>query len=346
MRWSASAPANLLLLGEYAVTTSGGLGIFLAVKPRATASFVCEAQTSTFIFQGDWTSKRFERLLLPSDFSPAALTHALPDGPQRLVLACAAVIGNYLHEQGLPLPGPGCLQVDSRCFFLDQGRKTGLGSSAVSCLLACAGFLLPQNKNLPSTFQDSLLHALPQLAIAAHRFFQSGRGSGYDIAASFCGGVGLFSGGEHPLFNQICPTFPLALSLGLGPHAVSSGSSVKNFNNWAASNPKEVNHFLQANNELVTHMVNALSVRNASSTAADYLTIPDILTKAARLGAKLGATIGVPADPGAINAKCLGAGNESIVFFGPARSDNNQNAFEETASKLVVEAQGFSEDLE
>src|SRR4030042_1902847 len=114
----ASVPANLLLLGEYAVLEEGGLGLAVAAEPRVRV--------------------RFERR-------------------PRAGLAGAARRGSGARG--------------GRRGWALRARPEGAPPAPAAVLEA---------------------------ALAAHRRAQGGRGSGYDVLASFHGGAGLFAGGGRP----------------------------------------------------------------------------------------------------------------------------------------------------
>ena len=88
------------------------------------------------------------------------------------------------------------LHLDTRALFLGQ-RKLGLGSSAAACVAGIAAL------SAPETGRDSLF----ALSREAHRRFQGGLGSGFDVAASTYGGVLAYIQDENPK--------PLALPQGL-----------------------------------------------------------------------------------------------------------------------------------
>ncbi len=80
------------------------------------------------------------------------------------------------------------LHIDTRTMF-HQGNKLGLGSSSAACVAAVAA-LSEVSNSIDQTFE---------LALDAHRRFQSGLGSGYDVAASTYGGALIYVQGAHPM---------------------------------------------------------------------------------------------------------------------------------------------------
>ncbi|MEM9302956.1 MAG: hypothetical protein AAGE01_12640, partial [Pseudomonadota bacterium] len=95
-------------------------------------------------------------------------------GPERQVrLALVGKLLGRLPEARWPLAA----EIDTGAFF-DRGAKIGLGSSAA----VAAAFVRAAE---PAWGQDAVFAE----ALAGHRAFQSGQGSGADVAASVYGGV-------------------------------------------------------------------------------------------------------------------------------------------------------------
>ncbi len=87
---------------------------------------------------------------------------------------------------GLSVNQSDQITLDSSALFR-QGQKLGLGSSAALCVAAAA---LIGAGDASDVFRD---------AFAIHRRFQSGTGSGFDVAASTYGGVLLYRQGHAPV---------------------------------------------------------------------------------------------------------------------------------------------------
>jgi phosphomevalonate kinase len=95
-----------------------------------------------------------------------------------------------LAALGMPAPAPAVEQ-DTDAFYAPDGQgkrvKLGIGSSAALAVALCRYFAPPASAD----------HAVFEAALAAHRDFQSGAGSGVDIATSFAGGVICYRMGDR-----------------------------------------------------------------------------------------------------------------------------------------------------
>ncbi len=139
--------------------------------------------------------------------------------PSRLHLAIAEVLGLDIRTRDRELLQQ--LEIDTSDLF-EGTRKLGLGSSAAACVAAIAAIIGDcTNKE-----------RICALAIDAHRRFQSGLGSGFDVAASTCGGALVHVQGQAPtgiklpegLYWQAF-AWPRAAS---SPHAIRRWRTVHN----------------------------------------------------------------------------------------------------------------------
>jgi mevalonate kinase len=304
-RFCLSAPGNLLLMGEYAVTEPGGQGIWLAPEIRAVLH--CRP-AAAFRFRGRWPGGGF-------DWSPA-------DGIDAPALL-QAVLGGWttlgLTEAGGAAPlGPWELILDSSAFFSPEGRKLGYGSSAAACLLLSAALLQLWTAGLDTGRRAQALDGLLQWSVLNHRRFQGGRGSGYDLFCSYHGGIGRFTGGPVPRgarlprpLESAMPPFRLAK----GPAAVRTASAIVSWQAFRDRDPAAAAGYLTG------------CQRRADAFAAsrDRLRLLRALDEAGSAGRELGLAIGVPADLPPIDEqaatcpillrKALGAGNETFIEF-------------------------------
>jgi phosphomevalonate kinase len=166
---TASAPAKLVLSGEYAVL-HGGPAISAAVGVRACATVAPTADS--------W-SLRITNSGQSFDFSPAAaggIEWRTDPGEMGQLLAAAWGVLN--QAQALSACGPHVVELDSRAFFTAAGAKRGLGSSAAVAVALTAAL-------------QTALGVAPTAAacLAVHAAFQQQRGSGIDVCTSFHGGV-------------------------------------------------------------------------------------------------------------------------------------------------------------
>ena len=293
MRRALSVPGNVLLLGEYAVTEPGGLGIALGSGPRALGE-----------------SEPAEELSLTARFG--AEERRWPEEPLPLV----EVALDALAEEGIA-PEPQRLEIDTSRFYRG-GRKLGFGSSAAATVLLTAHLLsAAPEATLPE--KEELFH----LALKVHRRLQGGRGSGYDVAASIWGGTITFAGGKRPEVKRAELSWLPRLYALAGREAVKSGSALESYNRWKVERPEEGKRFLRRSNELVREVLSAESWEKGAAH----------LKEAKRLGEELGRRIGVNGsfrltekmkqhnilhcDRGPVLIKSVGAGSEMGVLFTP-----------------------------
>jgi phosphomevalonate kinase len=287
-RAQVSVPANLLLLGEYAVLEEGGLGVTIAAEPRVVALIY---PADELVISGSWGSQRID----------------WPNSDGRTLFDCvlraaAARLGGSVGGMSrLPLR----VEIDSSAFYGHEGAKSGFGSSAAVAaaltytLLAAAA---PEEDLLTRTFTT---------ALEAHRAFQDGRGSGYDVAASVFGGIGRFVGGRMPRFRQVDPEWLPTMAVFRGKSPVKTPGAVEKYGQWRAANRDEAEGFLAESNRCVDGFL----------ASADWEEAKGWFEAARELGLSLGEKIGVHADleipPGFAGApvKALGAGNEIGLVF-------------------------------
>ena len=207
MRFSASAPGKLVLLGEYAVL-DGAPALVQACPPRCVAE-IGEASSA--------------RCRLISTMQATEVRDFAAGEPTGSALADAVLV-----DLGRPLPWPAWeARIDSAGFFRGAA-KLGLGSSAAA-LVAFAGVCRAAAGEA----------GLPELKplIRCHRRFQGGSGSGIDVAAALSGGTVRFelrADGEA-LSNSV------RLPEGVGFACVFAGGSastpglVGKYRQWTAS---------------------------------------------------------------------------------------------------------------
>jgi phosphomevalonate kinase len=174
---SASAPGKIVLCGEYAVL-HGAPAIVTAVDCRAVVEVAFADGRECLVHSPgmDEETVRFRR--------PAPGQYRWSTGRYRLV----EEVIEALDIETLPTMR---LTLDTQSFRdRDSGRKFGFGSSAAlaTALSAALDTLLEKRADVHT------------VAARAHRAFQSGKGSGVDIAASFAGGTQRFeTAGQYRL---------------------------------------------------------------------------------------------------------------------------------------------------
>ncbi|MDB5987339.1 MAG: hypothetical protein JWR16_2392 [Nevskia sp.] len=183
MKIVASAPGKVVLLGEYAVL-EGAPALSMAVDRRAVARITprlgsrCEVQAPDILS------------------AAAALTFSADGAPQWSDGATAAslalvdqVLRGLAHERALPTLGRGfALQLDTSAFFDQVGSerlKLGLGSSAALTVALASALVAHFGRGAAAADRRVWLERLLHI----HREFQSGHGSGVDVATSLVGGL-------------------------------------------------------------------------------------------------------------------------------------------------------------
>jgi phosphomevalonate kinase len=209
---AARAPGKLVALGEYAVL-EGAPALVLAVDRYASAEIspsedgACHLRTSF--------PRALERAFEPGQASGSELVD-LVVAPHPVATAWRGAL-------------------DSSAFY-DGSTKLGIGSSAAAlCAWAGAWAAYARGAGLP--VPPPTLDAL----IALHRRFQGGKGSGIDVAASFCGGALEFALG--PAGSARVGSVRLPNSVGFaGIFAGRSASTpelVAHYRAWRGSRPAE-----------------------------------------------------------------------------------------------------------
>jgi phosphomevalonate kinase len=196
---SASAPGKILLCGEY-VVLAGAPAIVTAVDCRALVVVETIPGVEYLLTAPGMVDEalRFRR--------EASGSYRWPGDRYRLVEevleACPGLTATALS-----------MHLDTQSFRDPQtGRKLGLGSSAALATALVAAL-------------DALFHAeldVQAIAAVAHRNYQSGKGSGADIAASFAGGTIRFqkSGAQQ---NDVPRVQPIGWPAGLEYRVLWSG---------------------------------------------------------------------------------------------------------------------------
>lgn len=341
-----SCPGSLLMAGEYRVTEDSGIGLAVAAGPKGRAVIEPTAKEKQRV-RGLWPGGGFEELINDctnqknDSLVAAALQEILNISTSRAPSSGSSEAFISTHS----------ITVDTSSFFREDGGKLGYGSSAAACLLFCRSFS-PQLD----------LHSLVQAAIRAHRTWQGGSGSGYDILASAFGGIGLFTGGTEPSWDSLFWPDDLRLWIIHAPKAVRTPKAVLRYKHWRKEYPAESETFLTIFDNSIDCLTRLF--REASRFPAESAI--EILRDLCVLGQTLGKKIGVPAEPilpdglgGVLRdterksaaVKCLGAGNETTLL---AALPDGLNAAEEsalqaaihtgTASVLTISKEGIKKD--
>jgi phosphomevalonate kinase len=202
------------------------------------------------------------------------------------------------EERGKTLPAAEII-VDSRPVPKGYGSSAAASVALTGALLA----LVEESVSGEEVFA---------IALAAHRAFQGGRGSGYDVAASTHGGVGLFCGGLSPTWQRIDPEWLPEMHIVRGAGQVKTPGAIGRYEAWKSRRTEEARQFVRDSNAAVAALAGARSWEKGL----------EILEAARVLGIALGERIGVAADlrlfEEGVFAKAVGAGAELALVIGSA----------------------------
>jgi mevalonate kinase len=326
LRTEWSAPANVLLAGEYAITRPGGTGLAVATNPRGYLGlYELEGPVDGGTLPVGVTGTGSITVVTVTSGAPVVHSQA-----SSVPLVDAVLAG--ILEEGAGPDGPGSdsrlsvnrhwrIEIDTGAFFDETtGAKLGLGSSAVATLLLTAALReiadveAGRKRNSNPEFAAEVVPA----AIQAHRRVHGGRSSGYDIVTSAVGGAVQFSGGEVPTWKD-APFLVRFLAEGGALYTwnnnsiVLSATAVGCFDSVISPGSAREREFIRENNGVIDEIKRADGWRKLFTA----------ISKAGELGVSLGSEIGVPAklpfpgshrDDGWIS-KASGAGNERAVIF-------------------------------
>lgn len=201
----SSAPGKAVISGEYAVL-GGAPALSMALDRRARVH-VLGSDSPEHVLSAPGFSDGPFRFRAANDSSvewldalPAANAFALFEAVWRCV--------GVSSERGL------VIELDTREFAdVASGMKLGIGSSAALAVALTAALMA-----LPGApeWQD---RPVADCALAAHRAFQNGKGSGVDVATAIAGGL--------IAFRRNADARPLCLPDGLHYHFFWSGRSAK-----------------------------------------------------------------------------------------------------------------------
>jgi len=328
--FSVSAPANILLMGEYAVLEEGGLGLALSPDIRVTGT----GRTAS----GGATTTRGRGISVVGHLPNSIIEWSSGTGRHQEsgLLGLAA---DYLSRHYPPEDAGGQIDLESAPFFTEDGRKRGLGSSA-AVTVALTALWLQMTGRLPSD-HSAARDLVFRTAVDAHRAGQDGAGSGYDVASSTFGGVILFTGGRRPLARRLRLPWLPEVRIVYGPTPVGTVGAVGKYRAWKAASLRDALAYAQESNRLVT----------AFAGASDRAAAMKILAEYRDLAVELGDTIGVPAvvEPpdwargsDAI-VKAVGAGNELGVVLSegsPERTGSDGGSLPE--APITISAEGVT----
>lgn len=239
-------PGNLLISGEYAVTLEGGKGIGVAVQAYATLE---SQKADTFSIHSTYQGK---------DYSWKEGETVHPN--LSLAEIVCGTVREHLKKKALTFPLSISISIDTSQFYYPEGRKKGFGSSAA----VCAGLTFLLLGEAYGEYPDVAREVFP-LSLAAHRKFQGGKGSGYDIAASLFGGTGLFTGGRLPTWSPIRLEWLDACVLVRGDEAASTKGALDRFNSFKEKHPDLADHFFKMSNDVADQLAGCQDIESAKA---------------------------------------------------------------------------------
>lgn len=263
---SASAPGKLLFFGEYAVL-EGAEAIVVAVDRRARVTLApaptaflhapqLAGEAVAYERDGDGVRWHCDRGLRVRLGLAEELLLALPAG--------AAPIGAH---------------VDTGAFF-EGSAKIGLGSSAAMTAAWSR-----------AAWPELTTGALFERALALHRRFQSGRGSGADVAASVHGGLVAYRRGADQPVRSLAVPAPLAWAAVWTGRSADTRDFLKRLGDWQDEEP---GRYDRAMHQLVVATEAAVRAIEAGDVAGILAGVAECHRELAALGAQAGLPIVSP----------------------------------------------------
>jgi phosphomevalonate kinase len=228
----ASAPGKVVLLGEYAVL-DGAPALVMAANRRAVADIEPSDVPGVWIHAPDVHAQPVRVEVTPDG---ALRWHEGGDAADRFTLVTGVLRG--LVARGLVSAARlRCrLRLDTAAFFWrDSGDKLGLGSSAALTVALASGLRAFVEDGQAPADRATWLRELLRL----HREFQSGRGSGLDVAASLYGGTIRYTlaASDAPVAEPVI--WPPALSrlMVWSGHSASTSRFLADLDAWRTREP-------------------------------------------------------------------------------------------------------------
>jgi phosphomevalonate kinase len=310
-----TVPGNLLVTGEYVIVEEGGMGLACAIAPRVLAWLESGPELRVEGRTGNGVREWRE------DGGGDAASSPLFD----------AVLPFLLDQKRIRHRGR--VVVDSTAFFGPDGRKLGFGSSA-AVTLAVTSLLCAE----PQTPERVLL----SLTLDAHRHFQGGRGSGYDVVTSLYGGVGVFTGGAVPSWTPADGWWLQDGVLVVNREHTSTPAAVSRHADWRSEHPKKWKRLRRKSQNATAALADAQTWQEAGDAFVD----------ARDAGREIGAEIGVSActertfQTGALPergmCKAVGAGSElALCLRDPKAAHAAPEGGSGTVLPLIVEQEGL-----
>ncbi len=307
-------PGNLLIAGEYAITETGGLGLAIGIDRHVEVTF---AEQNQFEIIGRYSESEVR---IDVDCNG----DSLPARVCRFICSSLGIDINHLD---------GGWIVDSSALYRN-GKKLGYGSSAASTIAICAAILHSVKMS-----EDEIRDRLPSIAVESHRMLQNGRASGYDVLASFYGGIGLFTGGATPTWRSIAVPWFEDFKVMNASSSVRTRGAINSYDRWKSLNPRDASEYLENSNQAVL----GLAESKTESEAKHYL------ERTRMIGIKLGETIGVSAemsvDPAAAAVANGAANGVASAAASPAPGASTNASEMSSLSGCIYKALGAGNEV-
>lgn len=217
------APGKIVLWGEYAVL-EGAPALVMAIDRYAEVEITASNSGWAFVSSG---------FLTPGLHTFESEVCSVPASQ-----FCEAVLRRLGFKD---LHTPFSILSNTSDFFLNQ-QKLGIGSSAALSVATHHG--LADMLKLPANLNDSL---------EIHSNWQSGSGSGLDVATSWSGGVIQYEKADQPIIKPFCLPKELLWQVVWTGKSSSTKDHLARFNSLERQNIKEAIENLCVAADLLTH---------------------------------------------------------------------------------------------
>jgi phosphomevalonate kinase len=223
----ASAPAKLVLLGDYAVL-EGARALVLAVNRRAGVRITARADRLCRVHAADLGIAEADAVI----GSDGRLQWQCDEATRTKLTLVDHVWHGMVREGLAPVGGEGfALHLDTSGFFhTDGASKLGLGSSAALTVALASALATYAGRHDAMSDRTQWMRRLLRM----HGDWQGGRGSGVDIAASVAGGLigyQLIGADREPSYEAI-PASGLHCLFVWSGQSVSTGDSLQRLTQW------------------------------------------------------------------------------------------------------------------
>jgi phosphomevalonate kinase len=264
MEITASAPGKQVLLGDYAVL-EGAPALVLAVNRRAQARIVSRDDRVCDVYAPD-LGVSAARMTIDDD----GTLQWQCDEATAAKLTLVEHVWNGLHSEGLAPRSPAgfSIHLDTSGFFYGDGAsrvKLGLGSSAALTVALASALVTFAGHSEAMADSAQWIRRLFHM----HGGWQSGRGSGVDVAAGVAGGLISYQLVGHdrvPSFkHETWPVQGVHWLFVWSGQAVSTSHSLRHLSQWRTANEIKYASHMNQLGEISAAAVDALRAKKAQS---------------------------------------------------------------------------------